>query len=291
MPITLSSIKGVFLSTVTVLGGALIGLMLGLLWLRLLRHVLPDVIVNWGGPIVALASYSVATRVLSRLTGAGRPEAFGDLWFQTRREILINREMRNEPSVPRLSGPVLAANIAWTVVNLAWLVYGFSISANQLDGGDASATPMAWADAINWPWATFVPAIRGAANDYPGAAAESLALLQHLWALGWWNIVISTAVFGILFALDRRRLERRRQFRLEWLAARLPPDEVARRDPHYQPVILGILLLLFVPSLILMVAGPAALGLSESAGGTGYLLVVASFLINCCIGAALLLVI
>jgi hypothetical protein len=69
------------------------------------------------------------------------------------------------------------------------------------------------------------------------------------------------------------------------------PDEVARRDPHYQPVILGILLLLFVPSLILMVAGPAALGLSESAGGTGYLLVVASFLINCCIGAALLLVI
>jgi hypothetical protein len=289
MPITLSSVKGVFLSTVTVLGGALIGLMLGLLWLRLLRHVLPDVIVNWGGPIVALASYSVATRVLSRLTGAGRPEAFGDLWFQTRREILINREMRNEPSVPRLSGPVLAANIAWTVVNLAWLVYGFSISANQLDGGDASATPMAWADAINWPWATFVPAIRDAANDYPGAAAESLALLQHLWALGWWNIVISTAVFGILFALDRRRLERRRQFRLEWLAARLPPDEVARRDPHYQPVILGILLLLFVPSLILMVAGPAALGLSVSSGGTGYLLVVASFLINCCIGAALLL--
>src|SRR5260221_9338724 len=84
MPMTLGSVKAVLLSWVTFLGSVLIGIVLGLLWLRFLRHVLPDVIVNWGGPVVAFGSYSVARRVLSRLTGAGSAEPLSDLWFQIR---------------------------------------------------------------------------------------------------------------------------------------------------------------------------------------------------------------
>jgi hypothetical protein len=224
------------------------------------RRVMPGPAADWIAAILGLAVATAARHLIVRRFGeAVSPRPFAALRQERRRAMAAL-----PPSRPVATG----WGYAWVGVNLALIAAAVWLALSLRSG----ALP----GFLHQPWASLIPLMRDAAIYNAAPASRGFTAVQSIAALAWWNMVVSLALLWLYVRSNGARLR-------AILATSPPPRTAQGLTPFF-----GLLFVLGGGALLLLLWGPAVIGVTGASGAV-ILIALGAFVFNMAIGAAVII--